>query len=195
MEDFSHRLRFIRTVMLKMSRDEFARLVDFPEITVRSWENKKVIPHSASIQKLIVKLNQQKGFTLTKEWLIDGKGLAPFKGDSGLFGKISEEDIFIEKHKECLLYVVTKDQEDVYFQEGDLLGGLPLKEMPRSQSFYLVQDQNNNGAMIVQAFVSEKTEIILFPLSTLMKKNPIIFDPQDMKLYSLAFFKACSLVS
>ena len=193
MEDFSSRLKLIRTVLLKMNREEFARAVDFPEITIRSWESKKIIPHAASIEKLIFNLNQREGLKITKEGLLEGKGFLPFSNTSEILSKISEEDIFLSKNQEGLIHQITDKQRNFYLKEGDIVGGIPLVGVPENQSLCLAQYKTDEKVQIVQIFVTDKEEVLLLPLPSVQDQKPTLFDPQNVSLYRIVFFKAAVL--
>lgn len=73
--DFAGRLKLIRS-LVEQNRETFAKFINMPLMTLRSWETRKTIPTKSSINKLLDKLTE-KDIQVTREWLVDGIGSPP----------------------------------------------------------------------------------------------------------------------
>ena len=184
MEDFSTRIKLIRH-SLGMTREEFATALNFPEITLRSWEYRKVAPHQTSLQKLIQNISKT-GLSVTKEWLMEGTGIGPFGLKASQLSNISERDIFIASNPGSIVIDITHNKYFPYFKKGDLVGAIPCVH---PQHFDLVVIYSKVGKLdIRRVYISEEECVLLMPLNQLLDK-PVFYKEEHMKLYVISFIK------
>lgn len=135
-KDFSQRLRALRGY-LSLSRSEIEQKYGIKVISYSLWESgKSEYINDLSLEKLL-KLFKSEGIECSEEWLIEGKGLSPFKDLSNntsissqqlsdLESMEKEKGCFLNSHENAIVIEVSNDDMAPYYYKGDLVGGVQI---------------------------------------------------------------------
>lgn len=135
-KDFSQRLRALRGY-LSLSRSEIEQKYGIKVISYSLWESgKSEYINDLSLEKLL-KLFKSEGIECSEEWLIEGKGLSPFKDLSNnasissqqlsdLEAIEKEKGCFLNSHKNAIVIEISNDNMAPYYYKGDLVGGVQI---------------------------------------------------------------------
>lgn len=155
-KDFSQRLRALRGY-LSLSRSEIEQKYGIKVISYSLWESgKSEYINDLSLEKLL-KLFKSEGIECSEEWLIEGKGLSPFKDLSNNASTSSqqlsdleaiekEKGCFLNSHKNAIVINVLNDDMVPYYYQGDLVGGIKIEKnnYPNFIGFpCIITDKNN----------------------------------------------------
>lgn len=183
MDDFSKRIKLIRQ-SLGLKRERFAQMMGFPEITVRSWEHKKVIPHQTSLNKLIQSIAKT-GLPVTKEWLMNGTGSSPFGIDFQQISMISEKDIFILKNPGAIFFDIADNKFLPTFKKGDVIGAVPCPLPDHLDMVILQTTSKANPFAFYRVYKTPQEAKVLMPLHDPAGKA-LLYDKETMSLYRAA---------
>ena len=135
----NERLRSIRT-QLRLTRAYIGKKYALSEETLKSWENGKLTLTDKAINRCI-DIYRQEGITLSKTWLLTGKGINPKRSlelsqclsqfEEDELSNIEQEDLWILKEveffkntaKNAVVLLISKEEMLPYYAPGDYIGG------------------------------------------------------------------------
>lgn len=182
MKSFAARIKFIRN-SLNLNRKDFGKIIGFSDDTIRSWEQRNVTPYKNTIQKIIQNCIKHNVESVSFDWLTEGEGPSPFLRDINI--NYSEKDIFLIKNPNAITFAITNDNYAPYFQDGDVVGGIP--QIQQKNLSIVLLAHKNGGLDIRKTYLCEDSTIVLVPL-TIYSKLSIIFDSNNMTLYKIVYF-------
>lgn len=185
METFSKRIKFIRNYLNK-TREEFGKFVDFPEMTIRSWEYKNVVPSNKSLEKLFNNLLTQ-NVSVSYDWLTMGSGLSPFELAEKTYSQFSEKDIFLQHNPNAITFTILHNRFLPFFKKNELIGGIPLKTYNHLDFVFLPKGDKTGDYDIKQIYMSlDDKNIILMSLNEPQSKLHV-YQENHPPLYKIIF--------
>ena len=121
------RIKALRSWM-KLSRKEFSKKHNIHEQTLVSWELYNTSLTTASLEKLLAAFKQE-GLPVTKEWLIEGKGLSPFLIGTEIIENEQATSIanFLKENPNAIVIPVNDSALAPFFEKGDFIGGIKVE--------------------------------------------------------------------
>lgn len=141
------------------SRQEFSRISGIPYISLFTWETGQKKIRERSIDTFLEGLKKS-NVLCSKEWILTGKGIAPFKTENKEFShaisnlsqfedalgiKLDLYSLF-NRHAEAVSLPMTDDRFNPYFFKGDVLFGKILsveKFNKNKRAYYLIETRKN----------------------------------------------------
>ena len=189
MDSFAKRIKFLRNYLSK-TRDEFGKFVNFPEMTIRSWEYKNVIPSNKSIQKLLENLLAQ-NITTSYEWLVSGEGVSPFdfSDQKKTTATSTEREVFLKNNPTAIIVTLTHDRFLPFFKSGDIIGGLPTKQFKHLDFVFIIKKDRKEEYDIKQLYFSSDSSVIFMMSLNQPLSMPTIYNKEKITIYKIVFKK------
>ena len=190
LKNFPSRVKAIRTTLLGITRDEFAKRFNIPNPTLANWETGKVAITPASIGKLINELAKENIF-VTEEWLINGRGGSPF-GEAPIPDLNSnEESFFLLANPKAILFEIPDNSYEPLYYPGDLIGALLVDPAILPHMSLALVEGRKNRMYIKKLVVSDKGLVCFLPVVPSNLAKAIDYKP-SMKVYKIIWFKSHS---
>jgi transcriptional regulator with XRE-family HTH domain len=193
LKSFPSRIKAIRTILLGINRDEFAKRFNIPRPTIARWEDNSsnVAITPVSMSKLIDALATEANIIITEEWLINGRGVSPFDSITAHTEELKEESIFLLANPKAILFEIPDSSYEPFCFKGDLIGAL-LVETNRllQKSIVLIEDKTAKRE-IRKVLMGSEGLICFLPVGISNSSEVLAYKP-SMKIYKIIWFKSQS---
>ncbi len=160
MSSFCDRIKAMRANLLSVTRAEFSKLFEIPEITLRSWESGKTIPSEPSVEKLLFHF-QKNNVVVEKRWLVSGVGAKPYIPGHILFSNdVKPRTAFDDSD---VRFIVPHDLYGPKFPKGSQVGGVLYSPPFDNNTIVLIGDKDAS-LMVMTLALDHKDRPILVPL-------------------------------
>lgn len=185
-DTFSKRLKIIRH-FLEKTREEFAKLIEVPEITIRSWELKNVIPNDKSLYKIVENLKKN-NIVISSDWLLTGHGQNPFQNNEvKTHNSLSLLcDTFLTVYPHGLTLKIVGNIFLPFFKSGDIIGAIPFSDLKAHDLVIKINHTCKEDIKIYQTCITEEKKIILAPIHQ-GESFSKVYSKNDQNLYKIIF--------
>ncbi|MBY0462279.1 MAG: helix-turn-helix domain-containing protein [Alphaproteobacteria bacterium] len=187
-QTIGERIKALRSWM-KLSRREFSKKYNIHEQTLVSWELHNKSLTSSSIEKLLP-IFAQEGLPVTKEWLLDGKGLSPFLAGTEIVENEKSTGIFnfLRENIHSVVIAINDSAMNPFFEKGNFVGGIKinLEEDYIFGSPYIVTLIDDVQTVRILYKGKEKNLYTLGCFNLLERsENPVFYDVPIKELYHI----------
>ena len=188
--NFPSRIKAIRTTLLGITRDVFAKRFNIPSPTLARWEsdNSKVAITPASISKLIDGLAKE-NIVITEEWLLNGRGVSPFDSTPAYVEESNEESFFLLANPKAILFEVPDNSYEPLYSAGDLIGALLVGPTSLTNMSITLVEHRDSKREIRKLIAGNDGLIFFLPVGTSNLAKAIDYKP-SLKVYKIIWFKS-----
>lgn len=181
---FSDRIKTIRTHLLGITRVEFSKRFDIPEVTLRAWETGRTEPTTSSLDKLI-KNFRRRNLQIEKEWLFSGKGFPPISPSNHVFGALNDESFLPSLKKNDIVINIQGDSYEPKYPKDCNIGAIHYDQPFENHTDVIVSDKNKKTS-IMKLVLDVFEKPILVPLNK-EKDSRAISDISQISIYKIVW--------
>lgn len=190
--------------MLKKTLKELGNAHQVSIGSLSSWESGSSPISEKNIHKIISMLAAE-GLICSKEWLLEGRGEAPYLYSSHVkegekkpsfdltdqFLFFKEIESFKKAHPNLLITLVRDDSMQPFLKVGDYVGGhiLSKNEYEKVQGDICIVETKEGEFLIRQFFIRDKNKILLISKSPDIENNFLLLEEEPLKIAPVTFMR------